>query len=400
MTKVLIGALGLGRRKKDGSAGYEGTTYGFEDGTTDDADFFIYALTRHVKPDHLIIIATEAVKKTALAELTEWIALEGVPITVVDIPNGRNRNEAWTIFNAVVAKYDELFPEGTSQPEVYMDVTNGLRSIPILMLSIARYLQRSRRMDLRGIFYGAYDAADQTEVVKPVYQVDSFITVLDWASAVDTFLTTGNSVQLAEMLETHTLTIPNAYAIADSLRLLSESLDLVRMEDMHRNAQTLVDALEQVNLSDLSAENRIIVELLERLRDEFKPLAMREPQSNLREFLRKNLKLVLWYFKRNRYQDSMLVAREWMLTYKMQHNNADRKRSKYSPSEIFMRQNRDEEEGYHQWKTSDKRRLHKEINDVRNSLAHGGFSDDQTAQGIIIRINSVVADLQKLEVVL
>lgn len=390
--KVLIGAVGLGK--------YAGTSYGFEDGTIQDADYFLYAMTQHVKPDHLMVISTEAAAKTALPELREWIALEGVPITVVDIPNGKDRNEAWSIFNAVVAKYDELFPEGSIQPEVYMDVTNGLRSIPILMLSIARYLQRSRRIDLRGIFYGAYDAVDRAENVKPVYQVDSFITVLDWASAVDTFLTTGNSVLLAEMLETQTLTIDNSDEISTALRALSEALDLVRIEEVHQQSQAVVNAVKKVDVVAMTAENRIIAELLRRLQLEFEPLAMSHPQSHLTMFLKKNLKLVLWYFKRNRYQDAMLVVREWMLTYKMQHNNAERRRTKYSAAEIFMREHRDNEEGFHQWKTSDKKKLHREINDVRNSLAHGGFSDEQTAQDIITCINSVIADLQKLEVVL
>lgn len=389
--KVLIGAVGLGK--------YAGTSYSFEDGTIQDADYFLYAMTRHVQPDHLIVISTEAASKTALPELREWINLEGVPITIVDIPNGKDRNEAWSIFNAIVAKYDELFPEGSDQPEVYMDITNGLRSIPILMLSIARYLQRSRRIDLRGIFYGAYDAVERTENIKPVYQVDSFITVLDWASAVDTFLTTGNSLQLAEMLETQTLTIHNAAEMADALRALSEALDLVRVEEVHQCSQDVVDAVNHANVVELTAENRIIAELLRRLQVEFEPLAMSQPKSNLRVFLKKNLKLVLWYFKRNRYQDAMLVAREWMLTYKMQHNNAEHKR-KYSPAEIFMRAHRDAEEGYHQWKTKDKKDLHHEINEVRNSLAHGGFSDGQTAQDVITRINSVMANLQKLEVIL
>lgn len=398
--KVLIGALGRGRPQKDGTVGYEGTTYGFEDGTTVDADFFIYALTQHVKPDHLIVIATEAVKEGALPELKEWIDLEAVPITVVDIPNGKDRNEAWAIFNAVVAKYDELFPEGSDQPEVYMDITNGLRSIPVLMLSIARYLQRSRRINLRGIFYGAYDAVEQTRKVKPVYQVDSFITVLDWASAIDTFLMTGNSVQLAEVLETQNLAIQNAAEIADALRTLSEALDLVRIEEVHQYSQSAVDAVKKVDVVGLTAENRIIAELLRRLQFELEPLAMSQPQSNLTLFLKKNLKLVLWYFKRNRYQDAMLVAREWMLTYKMQHQSATHKRTKYSPAEMFMREHREAEEGFHQWKIKDKKELHREINDVRNSLAHGGFSDDQTAQDIITRINSVIANLQKLEVVL
>lgn len=388
--KVLIGAVGLGK--------YTGTTYSFEDGSQQAADYFLYALTQHVKPDRLIVIATEAAKQTALPELEEWIALENVPITVVDIPNGKDRNEAWTIFNAIVAKYDELYPVSAAQPEVYIDVTNGFRSIPILMLSVARYLQRSRRMDLRGIYYGAFDAS-RDELLKPVYQVDSFITVLDWATAVDTFLTTGNSLQLAEMLDTQTLYIDRADRIANALRDLSEALDLVRIEEVHQQAHELVQAIASANIQDMTDEYRIIRELLYRLESEFQPLAMCDTRANLTEFLRKNLKLILWYFKRNRYQDSMLVAREWMLTYKMQHKNAKNNRT-YSAAEIFERENRDSEQGDYKWNSQDKKKLHREINEVRNSLAHGGFADGETSASMVARINSVIANLQKLETVL
>jgi hypothetical protein len=397
--KVLIGAIGLGR--------YVGTTYGFEDGTTQDADYFLYAITQHIKPDHLIVVATDKAKEpdlknnkpSPLAELNEWIALENVPTTVIDIPNGKDRNEAWVIFNAIVEKYDVMFPKGSAQPEVYMDVTNGLRSIPILMLSIARYLQRSRQIDLRGIFYGAFDAVERSENVKPVYQVDSFMTVLDWASAVDTFLTTGNSVHLAEMLEMQNLAIENADEIADSLRDLSTALDLVRIEQIHQCADSLVKAISKVNTEDMAAEGRIIVELLHRLQSEFEPLAIATPQANMRTFLKKNLKLVLWYSNRNRYQDAMLIAREWILTYKMQNKNAKLKRS-YSTSEIFDRSIRESEDGYYQWSVPDKKSLNEEINSVRNSLLHGGFSDEQSAQDMVDRIENVTAKLQKLEIAL
>lgn len=386
--KVLIGAVGLGK--------YNGTKYRFEDGPLIEADYFIYAITQYIRPDHLIVLVTEEAKKQALPELQEWIALENVPITEIEIPNGKGRNEAWAIFNRVVAKYNELFPEKSGVNEVYVDITNGLRSIPVLLLSIARYLQRSRRADLKAIFYGAYDAARDADE-KPVYSVDSFLSVLDWASAVDSFLMTGNSTMLADMLEIQELQIDNADEIAVTLRNLTEALDLVRIEDIHRFSYELVEAISKVNFAALSAEERIISELLLRLKDEFEPLGMADPVSSIRTFLQRNIQLVLWYFNRNRYQDAMLVAREWMLTYKMQHKNADL-RKKYTPKEIFIRENRDAEEGSYQWRTQDKRRLHSEINNIRNSLAHCGIADGETSETMKSRINNVIAALQKLVV--
>lgn len=389
--KVLIGAIGLGK--------YDGTTYLFEDGTKEEADYFAYALTRHVKPDHLFVIATEAAKAQALPDLQDWIALEDVPITVVDIPNGKNRLEAWDIFNNIVAKFDETFPTEKSMLDVYIDITNGLRSIPVLLLSIVRYLQRSRHVNLRGIFYGAYDAVDRQQHTKPVYQLDSFVMVLDWANAVETFLETGSSVLLANMLKTqeYLFTSTIGQSIANALKDLSQALDLVQIEAIHRQSHILTEAIVQIDFDNLTNENRIIADLLLQLRDDFEPLAMENTTSHLREFLVKDMKLILWYYRRKRYQDAMLVAREWMLTYKMQHSNA-RKKKKYTSAEIFERHNRDAEDGYHQWGTHDKKTLHEEINNLRNLLAHCGFSDqDDSIEALLGRVDAVMAKLQQLE---
>lgn len=392
--KVLIGAIGIGK--------YEGTRYQFEDGSIEDADYFLYALTRHIKPDHLMVISTKSATEKALPDLREWIELEKVPITVIDIPNGKDKTEAWSIFNAIITNYDELFPEGKPKPEVYIDITNGLRSIPLLMLSIVRYLQRSRKIDLKGIFYGAFDAIPREEnpkpVYTPVYTMNPFITVLDWASAVDTFLTTGNSVQLAEMLETQAFISSPSDEVATALRKLSEALDIVQILAIHQCSHALVEAVKQARSSmDETPENTIIGGLLHQLQEEFEPLALSNPQDNLRKFLQKDLKLVLWYFKRNRYQDAILVAREWMLTYKMQHNSAKNQR-KYSTDEMFSHEHRDRENKPNDWTARDKKDLHQAINELRNTLAHCGFTNSPTeTKDQVDKIERILSQLQKLE---
>lgn len=388
--KVLIGALGLGK--------YDGTHYKFESGEEIEADFFLYALAHHLKPDLVISIVTDEAEQKTLPKLQEWMDLDSIPLTAVRIPNGSTSSEAWEIFNRIEAKFNELIQQSGSSLEVFIDITYGFRSIPILFLSIARYLQRTKDVQLGGIFYGAYDAVPREQNSKPVYKLDSFITVLDWATAVDTFRKTGNSVQLADMLDIYgeDFQLPVMQEVAQVLRHLSQALDLVRIEDVHRTAHSLIEAVKVVTPEAVRESDRLIVELLKQLSDEFERIALVSPRRDIKRFIIANLELVFWYYDRNRYQDAMLVAREWMISYKM-FNPQFRKRS-YKNEEFFDYEVRHGEENPAGWKIPERRKLAQEISELRNSLAHGGLSQNDDAENMLSRIEKVMTELRRIKV--
>jgi len=390
--KVLIGALGVSK--------YDGTSYKFENGEEFEADLFLYALARHIEPDRVIAIVTEEAEQKTLPYLQEWMNLDSIPLTAVRIPNGATSSEAWDIFNKIEAKFTELLQQSEASLEVFIDITYGFRSIPILFLSIARYLQRTKDVQLGGIFYGAYDAVPRDQNLKPVYKLDSFITVLDWATAVDTFRKTGSSVQLADMLDIYGVDfeLPVMQEVAQALRELSQALDLVRIEDAHQSAYNLIEAVKAATPEAVRESDRLILALLKQLSDEFEIIALASPRKDIRRFIKANLELVFWYHDRNRYQDAMLVAREWMISYKM-FNPQFRKRA-YKNEEFFDYEVRREEENPAGWKIPERKKLAVEISELRNSLAHGGLSRDADAADMLSRIEKVMSDLRKIKVLL
>lgn len=390
--KVLIGALGVTK--------YDGTHYKFENGNEVEADFFLYALARHINPDCVIAIVTDLAEQKTLPDLQEWMNLDSIPLTAIRIPNGSTSAEAWEIFNKIEAKFNELLQQSDSSLEVFIDITYGFRSIPILFLSIARYLQRTKDIQLGGIFYGAYDAPSPEQNLKPVYKLDSFITVLDWATAVDTFRKTGSSVQLADMLDIYgaDFQLPAMQKVAEALRDLSRALDLVRIEDAHRAAYNLIEAVKAVTTEAIRESDRIILELVKQLSDEFESIALVSPRSDIKRFIKASLELVFWYHDRNRYQDAMLVAREWIISYKM-FNPSFRTRP-YKNEEFFDYAVRRAEENPAGWKIPERKRLATEISELRNSLAHGGLGQSDEAANMTSRIDQVMTDLRKIKVML
>lgn len=397
--KVLIGALGIGNRNtasKQGG-GYEGVKYVFETGHYEEADIFIHALARHEKPDKVLVLVTKEARETSWEYLKEWLDDSGIQSKPINIPSGQNREDAWLIFNKLVSEYNSMFPDDSVIPEILVDITTGLRSIPILMLSVVRYLQQAREINLTGVYYGAYDAVPRTQLEKPVYKLDSFLTLLDWASAVDTFKRTGNSTRLADMLmqASNELSIPNAANIASALGDLSIALDLIRIEQIFKSAHQLVEAIQQAYEGDVPNESQPILNLLNRVGETFEILALKDTRKSIKPLLSKMFDLVDWYASRNRYSDAILLARETFVTWAMTRVKGN------DINALFNYQTREKYPHRHTLQPNH-RKLWDEIAQIRNDLAHTGMSDSEyrDAEKLQREIDAVITGLRKLRVTL
>ena len=66
MSHTLVTFLGRSRESKD--TGYRKTVYQFPDGATDETAFFGLALSRHLKPDAIVILGTHSSQWDVLVE--------------------------------------------------------------------------------------------------------------------------------------------------------------------------------------------------------------------------------------------------------------------------------------------------------------------------------------------
>ncbi len=119
------------------------------------------------------------------------------PIETIRIREGRSREEL-----------DEIFEKmyGAAQPgeTVYFDITHGLRSIPMQVLTVIHYAKALKEIQVGGIYYGAYEIGENREDgLRYVDLLDMSMCskILDWTSAAESFVKGGSSNQIWELKE-------------------------------------------------------------------------------------------------------------------------------------------------------------------------------------------------------
>lgn len=199
----------LGRVPKAEEGGYRKTTYEFSDGSkTEPVSFIGWPLIERLKPETIVILGTAGsmwdellasskheVDEALHMELMEQVetksvdqslldaikpsfkAHHGIECELVIIPYGKDMNEQVEILDIMsdyVPKYER----------VSLDVTHGFRHLPMLGLISAQYLQRLKKAEIKGIYYGMYDPDIK---LGEVYDLRGLLQLNDWVFALSQF---------------------------------------------------------------------------------------------------------------------------------------------------------------------------------------------------------------------
>lgn len=224
MSHTLISLLG-GSSQTERDKRYRKARYDFGSGPTDATEFFGLALSRHIMPDRLVILGTSgsmwdvlleslgladshseallalidsaAQNLTTQAQLDQLIPVVstqlGLEVALRLIPYGRDANEQ----TEILARLAEGLAHGDS---VSLDVTHGLRHLPILAQMSALYLRQTRKVTIRGVYYGALDMSQNG--ITPVMNLDGLLTLADWVEALYSFDKDGDYGVFAPLLKT------------------------------------------------------------------------------------------------------------------------------------------------------------------------------------------------------
>jgi CRISPR-associated protein, TM1812 family len=216
MTRKLISIIG--KVQKDNSGDYREANYLLDDQTYR-TSYFGLALDQHLQSDHLIILGTSGSMWENLAQKLDLdlelaIALEasvrnnavnkeqleilsvaatdklGKPVTCDLIPYGRSEAEQIATISQVLGYY---YPGDCA----ILDVTHGLRHLPILIQQIANLLPTLRHTEIEGIYYGMYDPETETA---PVIRMDGLQHISAWQNALAAYDYSGNSAALSPIL--------------------------------------------------------------------------------------------------------------------------------------------------------------------------------------------------------
>lgn len=300
------------------------TTYRMPDGREHIAPYFGVALARFYPDVHMMkVFVTEKARAKHWERFQCRVEDYVEVVEAVHIPDGRDENELWSLFETVVAEVDV-------QEHVIFDITHGFRSLPFLSLLAVAYLREVKDIKLQAVLYGNFEARDEAGRT-PVIDLSGFVSLFDWMTAADRFTSFGDAGDLAERLKKvrpdwqDQRADPDKREHAKRLSFTANSLDSVSMalrlirpnEAMDASAtlkQQLLDASQSIH-----AHARPFVPLVRSITDAYAPLALPFPQQQIDPMaqLAYERDMVDWLLKRHQYVQAVAIAREWIISWVM-----------------------------------------------------------------------------------
>ncbi|GFO73308.1 hypothetical protein BJAS_P4043 [Bathymodiolus japonicus methanotrophic gill symbiont] len=234
MTHTLISFLGKARE----GGKYQTANYDFE-GQIKITQFFGLGLREVIQPQQLIILGTRGsmwdvfYEKFADSEQQEehWIALSesatsnqvtqdqlnacagdlteklGLVCILQLIPYGVNEQEQTEILKIMANDIQK-------GDQVSLDLTHGLRHLPMLGLLSAMYLQTAKQVIITGIYYGALELTENQKT--PVMRLDGLLKIADWIGALHGFDKTGDIAHFSELLKQEGMVPETAYLLKEA----------------------------------------------------------------------------------------------------------------------------------------------------------------------------------------
>ena len=232
MSHTLVTFLGRGRQNPQALNSWEylRTRYKFPPPSvepTEETALFGMALTKHIRPDLVVILGTSGSSWSALlmenldslmekglkqteenlieellkAEKDQRVsekmldkakglmkrALNNIPVDPRLILFGEKKDDQYKILSTIA----DAVPEGT----VSLDLTHGFRHLGMIGFLSAFMLESARGLEVCDLWYGAYDRTPQEGTKKgitPVLKLDGLNRVRHWINALERFDATGD----------------------------------------------------------------------------------------------------------------------------------------------------------------------------------------------------------------
>lgn len=223
MAKVLVTLLGKAVNN------YRKANYHFANNEIANSRFFGLELAKRLQPDKLLILGTTGsmwdslLLETDLAQQSDFddtllnlgesaqadqvdqkeldklaVALSkllGYQCILQLIPYGKNQHEQLTTLQTLVQHFEKA-------DTAFLDVTHGLRHLPMLVQQSALLLQSLKQVNIQAIYYGALDLTDSNTGLTPVMQLNGLLEIDRWTQALDIYDRTGDYSVFVSVLKT------------------------------------------------------------------------------------------------------------------------------------------------------------------------------------------------------
>ena len=300
-----------------------------------------------------------------------------VSVKEVEIPEGRNEEELWEIFEKINSNIGE-------EDVLIFDITHGLRSLPMLTLAALNYVKFLKNVKIHQIVYGAMEALGSPNEVReiplqkriiPVFNLTQFASLFDWTVAIERFLQTGNAEMISKLgtEELKPLLAETKGEVGGGIRKLINSLNSFSQNVSTCRAPEFKSNIERVLNSLPDAEKELeklkpFGPLFEKIKDRF---------SNMRieDDIYCGLEVASWCLEKGLIQQGFTILRETIVNYvvikvlgsnklKKPERREDTDYREIAETMLNSRYDKIPEDILNLWH---------EIIDYRNDINHGGW---------------------------
>lgn len=368
-----------------GTGNYAETRYAFN-GQECQTRYVAAALATFLQADEITVLATEQAYASHAQGLTEELERLQLPHpTILRIPSGGNTDELWQQF-AIIS---EAVTAG-NVAQVSFDITHGFRAQPFFAAAVINYLRST--LDTVPNMQAFYGEWRKDEATSPIWDISTFIGLLNWSSSLQSFMKTGHGAGLAQLAKQENATIQKAGQgerpttlgrLADSIRAFSDNISTVRVPQIitskeRGSASDVLTKIEQ-SKTEVQAHFRPLFPVLEQLQAKLRKIpadALFSQQGH-----RAMLELAKLYVSYERFPEAAIVLREGWVSFYSPDTLPEplSKEGREAAEKVWYAVEGREAKGYADL-----------LSTVRNDIQHGGFRAAPTPA------KSLIDNLEKL----
>lgn len=391
----LLSFLGVGK--------YEPTVYTYE-GKEMETCYIVEALTSFFpEVERILVVLTPTAETPPPDKINHWQEVQkrlGDKVLPLRIPESHSEKDLWEIFNCLTRAVEE-------EDEVIFDITHSFRSLPFLTFLAIAYLRSVRRVQVRKVLYGAFEAPREGRT--PVFDLTPFVSLLDWLNATNQFIYTGNARYLARQLQKYGHS--DLHKLADTIDEIALGLQLLRPQQVSEAALRLPAHLATV--AQILPPPFTL--LSNRLVHSYSQFGL-PPQASPHEQLRCQLAMINWYHQTRQPVHVLSLGREWLISLLCAHFEVDAQdKDEREEMELLLSGGKlkDPETGetiriskyLDHWHTVPHgKRLRNlwsnppyQLASLRNDVLHSGFrKNPRPAQDIVALVEEIVQELNDI----
>lgn len=234
----------------------------------------------------------------------------GLPFKPISIPEGRDTQQMWEIF-------ESIFEQLKEEDELFLDITNSFRYLPMLLLVLVNYAKMLKNVTVKAIYYGNYEARDINSNVAPIMDLLPLSVLQDWTSATSDYLRYGQVDKLYDLSEssiipilkdpsTRTKDVELLRAFVNRLKNLADERITCRGKDIITNKN--IGLLEQAAKDIQNVTIAQLKPVIEKIKESLDDFGAKENILNC-------IKAAKWCCTNKMFQQATTLLEEGLLTF-------------------------------------------------------------------------------------